>query len=72
MIIVISIACMLVLHGFYVRYQLEKMRSKIYLDVIDYLIIQSRKHTPRESNPGIKKRDSKKSCLRLVQNNEEA
>ena len=71
MYIVISIACMLVLHGFYVKYQLEKMRSKIYLDVIDYLIIQSRKVAPRESNPGRKKQDSKKNCLRLIQNNEE-
>lgn len=67
---VVAIACMLVLHGFYVRYQLEKMRTKIYFDVMDYLIIQSRKAAPRESNPGIKKRDSSKNNLRLIHNSE--
>lgn len=75
LIYTIVIGCMFVLHGLYVKSELQKLRVKVYSDIMDYFIVQSRQNASKEkakdSNPGLKSKQKSKFSLRLICNNDE-
>jgi len=69
----IALATLFLMHALYMKYLFESLRRKIYMDVMDYLIVQGRMQTPAgkaavKSEKGATKSD--RGQLRLIRSDD--